>query len=178
MPDLISGMEEHLPTIGEHLRRKPEAVEIENVEDMVQHAMFETYAGLYKEYPESTREELIGKVARKYNKSPEEITKTYVKFRWFGRARKYLLQEEDSNIPAVYSNAIDEMLASAGLISKLGTRLIADYLVNVNPASLTAKDAHKLGMLVVECIRVTNEVNGGGKSAQQQGTVVNLLIGD
>lgn len=178
MTDLIEVMEEHLPTVGEHLRRKPEVVEIENVEDMAQHAMFETYAGMYKEGPESTREELIGKVAAKFNRSPEEITKLYIKFRWFSRARRYLLQEEDSSIPAVFSTAIDEMLSNACLISKLGTRLIADYLVNVNPATLTAKDTHKLGMLVIECIRVTNEVNGGGKSMQQQGNIVNLMIGD
>lgn len=178
MTDLIETMEPHLPAIGEHVRRKPEAVETENVEDMAQHAMFESYAGLYVQKPEATREELIRQVAERYNKSPEEINRLYVKFRWFGRARRLLLQETDSSIPAVYSNAIDEMLANAGLISKLGTRLVADYLVNVNPAQLTAKDVHKLGMLVVECIRVTHEVNGGGKTQQQQGQVINLVINE
>jgi hypothetical protein len=70
------------------------------------------------------------------------------------------------------------MLCNTSLIATLGTRFVTDYLKEVNPALMTPKDVYKIGMLVVECVRIQHEVMGGTTDGQKQGQVINLVIND
>jgi hypothetical protein len=175
MKDLIDIVKPGLTELAE--KRKPADVEVELKETVVEKAYFDFYVKLYKAHPEYSKQQYILGVAEQFNKSPQLINDLYTKFRWYTRAKKEVLKSE--YMPPETGSAVNELLSDAFLISKMGTRLITDYIVNANPQLMQAKDIFKLGMLVVECIRVTNEVNiGTGQSGQAQGQVINLVINE
>lgn len=180
MKDLIDITKPHLNDIAEYKnrKRKPKNAEVAENEDIVKHTMYEYYAKLYAQYPDLSRQQHIVQVADRFNKTVDEIENLYVRFRWFARARQDYKTKDTSGIPKESSDIMTEMISNAGLISKLGTRLVSDFMTNANPDLLTAKDIFKLGMLVVECIRVTNELRGGSSAGQLQGQVINLVINE
>jgi hypothetical protein len=175
--DIIDVTKDHLPAIAEH-RRKPQDAEAADKEDMVSHAMFEYYTRLYADNPEWYRTQYLTNVAAKFGKSQEEVESLYTRFRWFSRAKKVIFENKNlSALPKDATEALEQMLVNTNLIASLGTRFVTDFLTTANPSLMTPKDVYKIGMLVVECIRVSNEVKGG-TPGQAQGQVINLVINE
>jgi hypothetical protein len=180
MNDLIDITQPHLENIAEHRfnkKRRP-PTDMKAVEDIVQYAMFEYYTRLSADNPEMNKTELLKNVAGKFNKQLYKIESLYKRFNWATRAKKLLFEQGPSSIPKEYTDTMDEMLANTSLIAKLGTKLIAEYLVHAKHTLLTPKDVFKLGMLVVECTRTASECTGGGKNNQLQGQMVKLVINE
>lgn len=178
MRDLIDTVQDHLPAIAE-ARTKPKDAEVIDIEDMVSHSMFEYYTKIYHEYPDWNRAQYVQNVADKFGVPTADIDAKYQKYRWFSRAKKAILEGKSGTmLPKDATEALDQMLINTNLIATLGTRFITDYLKEANPLLMTPKDVHKIGMLVVECVRITNEVKGGAAPGQAQGQVINFVINE
>jgi hypothetical protein len=178
MGNIIDTVAEHLPEIAEHRTKPPDAA-VAGVEDMVSHAMFEYYTRLYNDNPEWKKTQYVTNVAEKFGVTVAEIENKYRQYRWFSRAKKAIFDGAHSGMlstPA--TDALDQMLCNTNLIATLGTRFVTDFLKEANPALMTPKDVHKIGMLVVECVRVANEVRGVGSGNQAQGQTINLVINE
>lgn len=178
MGDIIDTVTERFPELRNQ-RFQPIDASAADVEDLVSHTMFEYYTRLYNDNPEWLRMQYITNVAEKFGISPEEVEHKYKIFRWYGRAKKIIFDSKNgSMLPAEAGNALDQMLTNTSLIATLGTRFVTDFLKEANPALMTPKDVYKIGMLVVECVRVTNEIRGIGTNTQNQGQTINLVINE
>ena len=176
-------IKENLPAIVDNKKRKPNLERLASREDIFQHSMFEYYFKVYSENPGMKGHHYYKMVSDHFNKDIVYIVEIAKKFSWLARARKASItmrmsQKDPSGLAMEATDMIKDMVANAHLIAKLGTDLISRYLINVNPKVLHPRDIFKLGMLVVECVRVTNEVTGGSTTGQSQGQTIQLVINE
>lgn len=159
-------------------KKLPSNAEVASVEDIISYAMFEYYARLYTSNKGMTRDQLLNNVATNFHKTPGFVYNLYQKNRWYMRAKKLQFDRDITNLPGEFNTILDKMVSDAAIISSLGTRLISDYLLNVQYDILTPRDVFKLGMLVVECSRLANEIEGGTGNGTQNANIVKLVINE
>lgn len=178
----IDQIENNLPVVVSPVKRKPTLERLADKEDVFQHSMFEYYTKVYSENPGMKGHRHYEIVADHFKKDISEIVFTAKKFAWLVRARKLFIgmkaKGESANaLPTEATDIIKDIVSNSHTIAKLGTKLISEYLVSVDTKLLKPHDVFKLGMLVVECVRVTHEVLGG-TSGQSQGQTIQLVINE